>query len=78
MSKRKYVFNVTDYAALKEKYPKSVTETVVHSHSYSYLAKLADCGLEIPGVEIEGDQGFIDFTGAKDAPDIANETGKGE
>lgn len=74
MSKRKYRFIVKDYEALKAAYPKAVTETIVHAHSYSYLAKLADCGLQIPGVEIEGDQQFIDFTGIKEPVDkIAEE-----
>lgn len=76
MSKRKYKFSVNDYAALKEAYPKAVTETIVHSHSYSYIAKLLDCGLAVPGVEVEGEQGFIDFAGAKEANEHDDKKGE--
>lgn len=56
MSSRRHKFKVTDYAALKEAYPKAVKETVVHTHDYSYIAKLLDCELPVPGVEVVGDQ----------------------
>lgn len=56
MSERKYKFKVTSYEELKAAYPKAVTETVVHSHSYSYIARLLDCELPVPGVEVEGVQ----------------------
>lgn len=56
MSKRKYKFSVADYEELKAAYPKAVKETVVHTHSYSYIAKLLDCGLPVPGIVVEGEQ----------------------
>lgn len=54
--KRKYKFSVNDYAALAEKYPLAVRTIEVKKPNYAYIAKLLDCQLPVPGIELEGEQ----------------------
>jgi len=51
MSKRKHKFRVTSFADLAAAYPLAVTEETVvkQKANYSYVAKLLDCELPVPG-----------------------------
>lgn len=64
MSKRKHKFTVTSFADLAAAYPLAVTEETVvkQKANYSYVAKLLDCELPVPGIEVEGTQMQINLT----------------
>jgi hypothetical protein len=57
MSKRKHKFVVTSFADLAKAYPLAVTEKVIpekreQKADYAYIAKLLDCQIVVPGIEI--------------------------
>lgn len=55
MSTRKYSFEkMTDeqLIALAEKFPRAVEVITVRKPVYSVIAKLLDCGVEVPGVQL--------------------------
>lgn len=58
MSTRKYQFEpMTDaeLAELQEKFPRAVQTITTHKPVYSVIAKLLDCGVEVPGVRLKSD-----------------------
>ena len=61
MSKRKYRFKVTDMEALKAEYPTAVESIHIPARTeskpvYTIIAKLLDCGIAVPGIEIIEDE----------------------
>ena len=57
MSKRKHHFTVTSFADLAKVYPLAVTEKVIpekreQKADYAYIAKLLDCQIVVPGIEL--------------------------
>lgn len=53
MSARKYTFekmSQEQLTALGEKYPRAIETVTKHKPVYSVIAKLLDCGVEVPGV----------------------------
>lgn len=58
MSARRYRFeklSQEQLLALEAKYPNAVATITIKKPVYSIIAKLLDCGLEVPGVTIIGD-----------------------
>lgn len=58
MSKRKYRFKKMSQEQLEtlgEKFPKAVQTITTRKPVYSMLAKLCDCGVEVPGLEMADD-----------------------
>lgn len=61
MSKRRYKIVITDIEVLAVAYPKAVEEVEIPASIkkkavYTVIAKLLDCGLEVPGIEIVLDE----------------------
>ena len=57
MSIRRYKFTVTDFTALQAAFPTAVAKKIIPEHVeyeavYSIIAKLLDCGLTVPGIEL--------------------------
>lgn len=55
MSRRKYHFSKPTpegIAALAERFPKAVRTTTIHRLNYSVVAKLLDCGVPLPEIEL--------------------------
>lgn len=62
MSKRRYKFKVTNLDALAKAYPKAVKDVVIPEKiipasterraDYPIIAKLLDCNLPVPGIEL--------------------------
>lgn len=64
MSKRRHKFTVTDINELAKAYPQAVTEKIIPETkelkpNYSIIAKLLDCQLVVPGIEIFEDIGDV-------------------
>jgi hypothetical protein len=64
MSKRKHHFTVTSFAELAKAYPLAVTEKVIpevreQKADYAYIAKLLDCKIAVPGIEITPEAGEV-------------------
>jgi hypothetical protein len=58
MSKRRYKFTVTNIQELANAYPKAVNSIEIPARTelrpnYAVIAKLLDCDLPVPGIEIE-------------------------
>ena len=75
MSKRKHHFTVTSFADLAKAYPLAVTEKVIpekreQKADYAYIAKLLDCKITVPGIEItESTPPAADDTAAATQPE---------
>lgn len=57
MSKRKYSFTVNSFEELAKAYPHAVIEKVIpekreQKADYAYIAKLLDCQITVPGIEL--------------------------
>lgn len=57
MSKRKHTFIVKSFEDLAKAYPHSVTEKIIpekreQKADYAYIAKLLDCKIVVPGIEV--------------------------
>lgn len=61
MGKRKHKFKVHSFEELLDKYPLAAETKTIYSANYSYIAKLLDCQLEVPGIEILDSQTQLDL-----------------
>jgi len=55
MSKRKYSFKKPtpeNLSSLAERFPKAVRTITVHKLNYAVVAKLLDCGVPLPEIEL--------------------------
>lgn len=52
MAKRKHKFIIHSFDELKAAYPLAVKETILRTHNYPYIAKLLDCKLIVPGIDV--------------------------
>lgn len=71
MSKRKHTFTVSSFADLAKAYPLAVTEKVIpekreQKADYAYIAKLLDCKITVPGIQVVESEAD---TGAAVAPE---------
>lgn len=60
MSKRRYKFNITDINELAKAFPQAVNEIHIPASTelkpnYPIIAKLLDCKLAVPGIELIDD-----------------------
>ncbi len=63
MSARKYHFaKMTDdqLATLAEKFPRAVQTVTIRKPVYSVIAKLLDCGVDVPGIQLVENIGAVD------------------